>query len=274
MVCVPSYNRLLVTDEFSREVKFTDLLGNFLTATNPENVLVRPYAICVNSRNQIIIGDRGREGIFLFNSQFEFLLHFGKNFKNTISYMRCDPLNASTLYVTHCNDNELTIWDLDRQKLSMETKLDKPEYLAITSDKIFVTSCTCHEYNEKRKKFVEKLKSGSNCIFILDKFNLNVLQLIKYNDWLQPGGLHVDVKHQIIVTTAYIINGDKSQSDSRYLFFIDYENQNIQDKICLNDVKIFDDMTMYDNNKFVFYVWQVLKYIEVEHVANLNENSF
>jgi hypothetical protein len=161
--------------------------------------------------------------------------------------------------VTHCNDNELTVWNIDEQRIIKEVKLDRPEYVQLKNDKIYVTSALSFETVDNKKNSTVKLKSGSNCIFVLDKLSLNIERTIEFDDWLQPAGLYIDSDENIL-TTAYLWDKNRVKSECRYLFFIN-QNDIVEDRLCLNDIKNFDDMTIQDD-KAIFYVWQALKIIE------------
>ncbi len=136
---LPKSNRILLTDEFSRELKIFDSDGSLLKAFNPENILIRPYSTCITHKDRIIIGDKGNEGIFIFNSRFEFLKHFGKSVKNSTTYLCADNNNSALIYSTHCADNEFIAWNIDDEQAVSQLKLDRPEYIYVKYDKIYVT---------------------------------------------------------------------------------------------------------------------------------------
>ena len=259
-ICIlPKSNRILLTDEFIREVKLFDSDGTQLKSFNPENMLIRPYSVCVTNKDKILIGDRGSEGIFVFNARFEFQTHFGKHFKSSTTYIFPDNQNSSLVYATHCTDNSFTSWSIDDEKLLTELKLEKPEYIFVKYDKVYITSATLFEAVDKKKNSIVKIKSGLNCIYVVDKYTMIIERKIEFDNWLQPSGLFVD-EDETIFTTAYIWDANKSKSESKYLFTIN-KNGDVERKICLNGVKIFDDMIL-KANKIIFYAWQALKIIE------------
>ena len=248
-----------MTDEFSREIKLFDSDGTLLKSFNPDNMLSRPYSVCVTHKDKIIIGDKGSEGIFVFNSHFDFLTHFGKGIKSSTTYLFADTNNSSLIYSTHCADNNFLCWNIDEEQVVSQLKLDKPEYIFAKYDKIYVSSATMFESVDSKKTSNVKIKSGSNCIYIIDRYTMAVERTIVFENWLQPSGLYVD-DEETIFTTAYRWDANHIKSESKYLHVIN-KNGDIERKICLNGVKNFDDMII-KSNRIIFYVWQAIKIIE------------
>ena len=112
---------------------------------------------------------------------------------------------------------------------------------------------------DPRKNSIVKIKSGLNCIYIIDKWSMIMERKIEFKDWLQPSGLFVD-DEEIIYTTAYVWDTNYVKSESKYLHTINKSGE-IERKICLNGIKNFDDMII-KSNKIIFYGWQALKIIE------------
>ena len=187
------------------------------------------------------------------------MTHFGKSVKSSTTYLCADNNNSALIYSTHCLDNEFIVWNIDDEQIVAQLNLDKPEYIFVKYDKIYVTSSTMFEAEDSRKSSIVKIKSGLNCLYIIDKWTMVMERKIEFRDWLQPSGLYVD-DEETIYTTAYVWDTNHVKSESKYLHTIS-KNGDIERKICLNGIKNFDDMII-KSNKIIFYVWQALKIIE------------
>ena len=109
---------------------------------------------------------------------------------------------------------------------------------------------------------LKKIIKGSNCVFIVDKFTLNILDTIKLNDWVTPSALYVDLNSNIY-TVAYELDKTTGMlSKFKYLYIIN-KNGLLVKKIYLEDIQIIADMIVLEN-ELIFSVNNEIKIIQLK----------
>jgi hypothetical protein len=98
------------------------------------------------------------------------------------------------------------------------------------------------------KKILNKIKKG-NYINVISKLNLNVINKFQIDNWFSPDSVYLS-NDKNIYTTANELYNNKIWSRYRYLFQIDQENNQLINKIELNDIEYFYD-GLYLNDKII-----------------------
>ena len=79
--------------------------------------------------------------------------------------------------------------------------------------------------------------------------NLNVINKFQIDNWFSPGSVYLSNDKNIYTTVNKLYN-NKIWSRYRYLFQIDQENNQLINKIELNDIEYFYD-GLYLNDKII-----------------------
>lgn len=255
-----SQKRIIIVDNTENSLKFIDHNGNYIITHNLNNQVKSPFAICM-TKNEIYIGSCETQEIYVFDTKYNLKRKFGKNVISNPYCMAIDEIN-DIAYIGDWETNKVYVWSLKKDELINNFTIDAPVAIKLTKEKLFILSRTTAKFNEYTKKF-EKIESGSNCIFSIDKLNnYRLIERIKFNNWICPAGLHYDTKNGFLYTIAYELDKDSKRSNSRYLFVLDNKYDCIK-KIYLNNVQFISDMTVIDN-KLIFCVANAIKVIELE----------
>ena len=237
-------DELIVTDIGASSLIIVDYEGNVLNEPfNPENLLDDPLSICVSSNKDVYVGDSKQFKIFVFDSFFRYKTEFGDEDTLGIpNYIRCDVEQNDELYVSHYNLNAVSIWA--NYSLMHKIDIEAPLDIAISKDKLFISSAIRFEVKEDAPNELKNISNGLNSIFVICKLSFAVLHTIQL-DWLSPGGLFLD-SNLNIYTVAYELKEEKYKSEFKHLFVVD-KNGNCLQKKELNELKGITDMTIVDD---------------------------
>ncbi len=237
-------DELIITDIGASSLLMIDYDGNLINEPfNPDNRLDDPLSLCVNSKNEVYIGDSKQYKIFVFDKNFLYKCEFGcQEILGIPNYMRCDVEQNDELYISHYNKNSVSIWI--NFSLTHTIDIEAPLDIAISKEKVFISSAIRFEVKENASNELKCISNGLNCIFVMCKLSFEVLQTIQL-DWLSPGGLFLD-SNLNVYTVAYELSEEKYKSDFKFLFVINKDGDCIK-KIELNDLKGITDMVIVEN---------------------------
>ena len=114
--------------------------------------------------------------------------------------------------------------------------IDSPVDIAVDDCKIFITRDNSFKFLPSK---LDHLK-GENCIFVLDKFYYNIMNKIRFNNWLSPNCIHFDKENNHLATIAFDIDDELNVSKTRFLYIIDKDTFTCLYKINLNVDKTSD----------------------------------
>lgn len=248
MVYLKNKNKILVTDGHDNSLKIVDLDGQISDSKKIDKHLSYPAAICLSNKEEIFVSSWKKKGIYVFDSELNYIRRFGKKQILFVDFMKCDCAN-SFLYSTNFDQNSVTKYDYDSEELVKQTKIDAPIEIEILNDQLFICSLTKYEENFNNKT-LKRITSGSNCIFVLNKNSLEIIKKFSFENWLKPSGLQFD-SNENILTLAYRLN-NQIIDDSRSLFLLD-KNGNYLKETYLNDVQLIIDMLLVNNRLFILY---------------------
>lgn len=179
---------------------------------------------CADKSDRLFIENFPIGKILLFDSNLNYLSDFPHSESKEPSSMQVDiESTPMVLYVSYSNHNKISVYDIQTGKCEHSIEIDSPREMAISRENIFVLSLT--GFNKKRFTCeFQKLKFGSNCIFLLNKYDYCVLKKIQIENWLFPNGLLLD-KYLNLITTAFQIDCNNLISSNRFLFVIDSNGQ-------------------------------------------------
>jgi hypothetical protein len=245
--------KFYLIDYMSKNVHKFSEDGTYLSEVNPDDMLVKPSCICTDKNGKIFIGDYGLHQILVFDSDLKFEKKLGP-----IEY----PLGITTenshnlVYVTDCQNGFIYVLNQESYEdeyILLKKRIDSPSYIKESENKLFVISFTQYETLNDRK--LSKISQGSNCIFVLDKANLQVEKKIKFDRWLCPKGLYLDVDMNIL-TIAHLVDVNTNISNHPFIFLIN-QNGNCLKAIELYSVKQVDNFIYFDRKLFTCYLNEI-----------------
>ena len=230
--------------------------------TFKHDLIKRPHAICLGLNDELFITEySGDDKILIFDKEMKFKREF-----NIVKDLEVENIfidlksKDKRLYITDKDNNQITVWKSENGDYITTIKIDSPGHIEFNENSVFVTSITDVDGNEETRK-LNKIESGSNCIFELNKSNYEIINKIAFDNWIQPWGLCLD-ENSNIITTAFQLNENQIISEERYLYIID-RNKSILSKIDLGDWReVAYDMKYFDN-KIVICFAKHLRIIEL-----------
>ena len=135
MALIEKQTKLEITDYNRNLLHLLDFDGNILKSINPNNVLKKPTGVCVledENEEKIFVGDDKHHKIFVFNSNFDLKFQFGIENLNYPNYMQIDnEFDKSRLYVSDCQNDEITIWNTMNGSFIAKIAIDSPKQVLL-----------------------------------------------------------------------------------------------------------------------------------------------
>ena len=215
----------------------TNILGtNPLIQAFKDPHLEKPLQLCLGRNDQILVGDQNK--IVVFDSNFTFLRIIKINLADDYK-MKVDLTDhKSLLYISDINASEIAVILSHQNKIRNKICITRPEHMDFDENFLYVTSYPILHLNKKSKQ-VGSIQSKSNCIFVLNKFNYDVVRTIKSDNWLGPKGLFIDQFSNILTVVDHLYN-DRKLIGNKYLWINNLKQEkNVQwFKVCENDCDI------------------------------------
>ena len=143
-------------------------------------ILNKPKALCINTENHIFIACELREGIFVFDENFNLLQKFGQNIMyDDVDYMCIDydqTNKISYLYISSYSSCKVTKWNCFTGELVNESDILCPSNSLVKNEKLYVIS----ESDEL------------NCVLEINKDSFETINSISIGGWLELAGICVD----------------------------------------------------------------------------------
>ena len=144
-----------------------------------------------------------------------------------VSNMKIDLFDEQhLLYLSDNSDDKIVVHYSETDKFKNVIKIMKPNFLELNKDFLFVTSQPSFNLNKKARR-LEGLQKGSNCVFILNKSNYEIIKRITFENWLVPFGIQLD-ENSNILTTASQLSETRIVSDNPYLYIINLDGDLLQ----------------------------------------------
>lgn len=255
--CLIDKNRILITDCDGKQLKVISIEnGELLWSYNPKSLLQQPAAIC-STKNGLYVGDCSRHEILYFDYDLNHLQSFAKDLVKSPNSLEYDN---GTLFVSDWTNDSLAAVNAQNGVLLNQITIDSPEHLKVYQSKLFVISGITIEIKKGTRK-IDRITKGSNCIYIINKTSLKLINEIKLPNWLSPTGLHVDSSSGCLLTTAHLLDDSSNISDNRFLFLFN-ELGSLVKQIQL-DINITVDF-IYFNKKLVTCVDNLCTFYDFE----------
>lgn len=218
-------NLMFICDLDAQSIKIIDINTNTFNYVNPGSYLKAPYCVYLD-KNHLFIGDHYYNKIFKFEyPSFNFVLEYKCDQLKT-PYSICINSKAKLLYASDWRRNLIFCWNSSNGKLKARFKINSP------LDIKFLET--------KRQLYVTSL----NCIFIIDETTMNILNTIKYKQWVNLRGISIDNQMNILV----LARENKAYSESQCLFLFD-SNGDFKSKVDLYGLYV--DFAVIGENRIV-----------------------
>lgn len=238
MIYLDYRNQILLSDYKDSSLKIVDIDAGNLVETIKNEYLITPMCLCTNSLNELFVFCDKRQLICILNEKFELIKLI--NDIPTVAGMCIDKENEDNLYFTQWELNKLSLISIENEKIIKSIDLNQPKNILMRRNKLYVISFTEWDYTVSSKRMLKEVVSGDNSIFILDKVKLEILNKIKFQEWLSPRGIHID-KNENIWTLAFKLDQQKNYSKYKHLFGVNKYGYVIQ-SLELNDVEWLADV--------------------------------
>lgn len=241
---------ILAADYQKGVLNIFDINEKSINSVNPDGKLVHPTGICVginkNGDEEIFISDVKERTIFVFNTNLKFIKKIGEDL-NDVFFIDVYSSTNTILCCSHPQDNMITFWNVNDEKLIKSMSIEQPIHLKIGGEKLYVLSTAECELDDQTRKVIN-LDKG-NYINVINIAAFEIVHKIQFQDWFSPHALYLS-SDSSIYTLAYEIDKNGICSKNRFLFIVDSANYKIKQKIKLKDIDTFSDM-MYLNKKLV-----------------------
>jgi hypothetical protein len=223
-------NSVVVIDNYDDSLRTIDTNGKIIEWKNLSEEMhcfwLKMTSICMTSQNYTIVASL-YWGLYVLDQNYKIK---DKIDDFSSDYLIMDDRNPSFLFASFVKECKICLIDINQVNLNHvfhTIRIDRPFEMFAKDDKIYVVSFTnfkCEKNekskrNRKKRKFV-KITYGSNCIFVIDKKTLEIIQIIKSDYWLRPRSVHVD-ENDNILTCAYKIDDiNWFLNSSIYLYLI------------------------------------------------------
>jgi hypothetical protein len=241
-------SKLLITDYKRNLLHLCDLEGNKLKSFNPNNILKYPTGVCVlksddSNEERIFVGDSELHKIFVFDSFFDLQFQYWDENLKDPDYIRIDnEFDKSRLYVSDCDNHELTIWNTNNGTFVNKIVVENPVQINFTLNSLFVCS-PVYEAKQINNKVI-RISEGGNCIIEIDKESLELKRRIIGN-WYSPQLLNIQSNGNLQIS-AYRFDNNLVVPEMRYFLTIDQKGKIIK-IVELNEMKGFVDLILVNN---------------------------
>jgi DNA-binding beta-propeller fold protein YncE len=208
---------IYISDYEDRSIKLINMKEDEIRTIENEKIL-RPYSLCVSSNNDMYVDNLDGNKIIVLDNNMKYKNEFETSLKvANIGFDRFE----NKIYIADWLNNKISIYDENKRHESVTNELDSPLFMDFSKNYVFVISKTEYIIDPLNQCLIKTTK-GSNCIYILDKkekiFSKN--KKIRFDYWLAPAGLYVDLNGNMVTTALKLNENTKLISKNRYLFII------------------------------------------------------
>jgi hypothetical protein len=169
--------RFLITSSYFKSIISVDKIGKWIERRNPGGVLQQPFAICLDSKNNVYIGDNKLKCIFVFDSQLEYLKTISQDLLNGFYDIVIDD-RSKALYAVDFFNGVVASIDINKNVILNSVSICTPTYVGIISHSVIVLTSNDVVYliNDKTFKVIFKfeIKKGVclNALWTLSDLNI------------------------------------------------------------------------------------------------------
>ena len=236
-----------------------------------------PFAICLNRRNDIFIGDYIDKNIFVFDEKFSLIRSFGNETLIESSSIAIDDedstlmeINSDTfLYVTSKFMNTVTVWNSDNGEYITKFKINKPEYIQVFDKKLFiigrVNNSNIYTLSQHLSDTNKNIVYSANCIYIVSKTSFEITHTIQLDNCYDLKGLYVDSNFNIFTfgkefeyddNINNVVDGFYNNfltSKSRYFYVFNEKNGYCLQRTMIEGLYDLSDFIVLKNKVIVCY---------------------
>ena len=218
--------------------------------------LVGPSAVTVNTSEIFVAGAEKSDGVAVFDHDLSFKRKFAApaaslDWSASIS-MAADE---SFVYIAH-QSNRLTKWSCETGEMAGELEVANPGNVRVGGDWIYVISEVRYETDGQTKK----LKSGLNCVLVVDKHSLTVKRKVSVDNWTEPTALHLSCERLYVAARRIGQNGLASKQNVLFVFDSSERLVEQMDFVGVDEVL---DMVVVENELFLIEYnefWTLVKF--------------
>ncbi len=230
MVLIESKQKFIITSSYNQSVVLIDINGNWLERRTLNGLIKQPWGICVNSNNEVFIGDNEQKCIFVFDLNWKLLRRIGDNISNGFFDMVIDN-TTNEIFIANLFDSQLIVVDEFFGRLRKKVYIGSPTYLRLSKDQVFVLNM--------------------DYIYCLNKTTFEIYQTIKLDNCDYVYGLYVDSMLNIYTTAHDIdVNNNNNRSRDVMLYIIRASNRHVIKKVNIglpqvNDLIVYKGRVMF-----------------------------
>ena len=197
---VTEKQEILITDPESGKIRVLDNNGNYVREVIPLETLQKPGAMCISDKNEIFIEDIILEKVLIFDKDFNYLRELGDSRIQMSLNMTIDNADY-VVYMTSFLNNNLTAWNAQSCEFVNQIYLNSPLSLAVSRDRILVISAV--DVGIFSREYTAQIsENNNNCVFVIDKKSLEILNSFNISNYIQPKGIIIDADMNFFITAA------------------------------------------------------------------------
>ena len=219
MALLECKNKCIITSSYNQSVIITDLNGIWQERKNIKGLLRQPWGICINSKDEIFIGDNELKCILVFDSSMKFIRKIAENVSIGFYDLAIDN-EKKEIFIASLFDSQILVVDEAKGRLFKKVFIDTPTYLRLVQDKLFVVN--------------------TDYIFCLNKTTFDVYQTIRLEDIDYIYGLYIDHNLNIYTTSHETDINHKKKSKELNLYIIRSTDKHILKKVNIGLLQVND----------------------------------
>ena len=220
-------NKLVLSDKNEGVLKIVDLDSCFVDNFKHAHIK-KPSALCIGKNNELYISEhsKGNHRVLVFDENLNYLKQMSLKpmYVTSIKIDLFDEQNL--LYITDNSDDKIVVRYTEIDRFKEAIKVLKPSFIEFSKDFIFVISYPSFNLNKKARR-LEGFQKGSNCIFVINKSDQEIVRRICFDNWLIQPGLCLDEELNI-TTIAFELSETRILSTSTYLYIISLNGDLVQ----------------------------------------------
>ena len=223
--------RFLITSSYFKSVISVDKMGKWIEMRNPGGIMKLPFAICLDSCNNIYIGDNKLKSILVFDKYFKYLRTICEQLSNGFHDMVIED-KKNILYATDLFNSLVFSIDIEKNILINSIRVSAPTFISLLNHSIIVLTSNDVVSVINIQTFKPRFK------FEIDRsVSLNSLCTIK--------------EHNAVFLTCHEVLADDVKSKHTYMCVIKIEAyKSMCTRKIYMDVEHVNDM-VFTNNSIV-----------------------
>ena len=222
--------RFLITSSYFKSVISVDKMGKWIEMRNPGGIMKLPFAICLDSCNNIYIGDNKLKFILVFDKYFKYLRTICEKISNGFHDMVIFEDKKKILYATDLYSGIVMSIDIEKNVIINSIEINAPTFISLLSHSIIVLTSNDVIYAINDKTFKIRFKFEINRA-------VSFSSLCTFRD------------QSIVLLMCYevLVDGSKSKNVNMCLIKVD-SNKGVFTRRILVDIDQVNDMVLTKNS--------------------------